>query len=286
LLQAHDLVLVLGHHSDRRCAPRDAPHLEGLLISDERGLAPELYPPAAMLSALQPPNVPPELLFWLACESGLATGWGEDWPNEKRIYGFVDATVRAGVTHFIGSSIPVPEAAAADLVEPFLLGLAMGCSVGEALRRARVAARRGSADPASGGSLVGLAFSLFGRPSLGLLNAAGKRIGGQLAHPCQHVEDGVRCGLLYLPVEAGAGNQRCAAHTLIPSLAAPAREPCGDPYGKHVDAPAWVTALDDGWDGAVRARGAVVPRFVRLCKACREEALTRKELVRLEDLLT
>jgi hypothetical protein len=286
VLRGHDLVLVLGHHADRSRAPKQAPHLEGLLITDDQGMAPALYPPVAMLSVLQPPNVPPELLFWLACESGLATGWGEDWPNEKRIYGFVDAAVRAGVTHFIGSSILVPQAAAADLVEPFLLGLAMGCSVGEALRRARVAARRGSADPASGGSLVGLAFSLFGRPSLGLLNAAGKRIGGQLAHPCLHVEDGVRCGQLFLPGETGAGNQRCAAHTLIPPPPATQREPCGNPYGKHVDAPVWVTALDDGWDGAIRPKGSVLPRFLRLCKECREEALARKELVRLEDLQT
>jgi hypothetical protein len=285
LLRGHDLVLVLGHHADRSRAPKQAPHLEGLLITDDQGMAPALYPPVAMLSALQPPNVPPELLFWLACESGLATGWGEDWPNDKRIYGFVDAAVRAGVTHFIGSSIPVPEAAAADLVEPFLLGLAMGCSVGEALRRARVAARSGEVDPASGGSLVGLAFSLFGRPSMGLLNAAGKRIGGQLAHPCLHVEDGVRCGQLHLPGEAGAGNQRCAVHSLIPPPPGPPREPCGNPYGKHVDAAVWVTALDDGWDGAIRAKGTATPRFLRLCKACREEALAKRELVRLEDLL-
>lgn len=284
LVQAHDLVLVLGHHADRSRAPGTAPELEGLVLSDDSGVGGVLYPPVALLASLQPPNVPPELLFWLACESGLSTGWGEDWPNDKRIYGFVDAAVRAGVPHFIGSSILVPQSAAADLIEPFLLGLAMGCSVGEALRRARLAARRGADDPASGGSMVGLAFTLFGRPSLGLLNAAGHRIGGQLAHPCQHVSDGVRCGLLYVPGESVAADQRCLAHALIPPPPPPLREPCGNPYGRHAVQGAWVTPLDDGWDGVLRKPGSRDLRMVRLCNECRAEALARRELVRLEDL--
>ena len=153
-----------------------------------------------------------------------------------------DAALRAGVTHFIGSSVVVPQVVAVDLVEPFLLALAMGCSVGEALRRARVAARRGSPDPANGGSLVGLAFSLFGRPSQGLLSGGGLRIGGQGAHPCQHVENGVRCGVLYLSGDKGAANQRCAAHTLIPEDTQVVQEPCGDPYKDHGVVPVWVSS--------------------------------------------
>jgi hypothetical protein len=284
LLQQNDLLMVLGHHNDRSRATPEAPEDEGLVIVDAGGRGPALYSPAMLLQALQAPNVPPELLFWLACESGLSTGWGEDWPNDRRIYGFVDAAVRAGVTHFIGSSTLVPQAAAVDLVEPFLLALAMGCSVGEALRRARVAARRGSVDPADGGSLVGLAFSLFGRPSLGLFHAGGRRIGGLLAHPCQHVEQGVHCGLLYLPGEPGAGNQRCAVHAHIPSLPPLRREPCGDPYGKHGGEKCWVTPVDDGWAGAVRRLRDPVERPMRLCDACRRLAAIEGDLVLPQDL--
>lgn len=285
ILQHRDLVLVLGHNNDLSRATPDAPEEEGLVIVDERGRGPALYSPAEMLRALQPPNVPPELLFWLACESALSTGWGDDWPNHKRIYGFVDAAVRAGVTHFIGSSVVVPQVVAVDLVEPFLLALAMGCSVGEALRRARVAARRGSPDPADGGSLVGLAFSLFGRPSQGLLSGGGLRIGGQGAHPCQHVENRVRCGALYLPGDSGAAHQRCAAHTLIPEDSKVVREPCGDPYGDHGRVPEWVSPDADGWDGAVRFVGKAEIQPMRLCDVCRGKALIRGELVQLQDLV-
>jgi hypothetical protein len=285
LLQHSDVVMVLGHNNDRSRAIPEAPEEEGLVIMDEQRRRPALYSPAEMLTALQVPNVPPELLFWLACESALSTGWGDDWPNSKRIYGFVDAAVRTGVRHFIGSSVVVPQVVAMDLVEPFLLELAAGCSVGEALRRARVAARRGSPDPADGGSLVGLAFSLFGPPSLGLLSGGGCRIGGLVAHSCRHVENRFRCGALYEPGEPGAANQRCAAHALIPSRPPLLREPCGNPYGKHTDDGAWVTALDDGWAGAIQKAGSEFPRFLRLCNVCWDEALFRRELVRLADLM-
>lgn len=285
LLQHSDLVMVLGHNNDRGRATAEAPEEEGLLIMDEQGRRPALYSPAEMLTALQAPNVPPELLFWLACESALSTGWAKDWPNNRRIYGFVDAAVRAGVRHFIGSSVVVPQAVAMDLVEPFLLEVAAGCSVGEALRRARVAARRGSPDPADGGSFVGLAFSLFGPPSLGLLSGGGCRIGGLVAHPCRHVEKRVRCGALYEPGDMGAANQRCAAHALIPPRPPLLREPCGNPYGKHTDAVAWVTALDEGWAGAIQKKESGDLRFLRLCNLCWDEALFRRELVRLADLM-
>lgn len=284
ILQSHDLVVVMGHHADRSRAPKASPEREGLVLADEDGTRPELFPPAALLDALRAPNAPPELLFWLACESGLATGWGEDWPDGKRIHGFVDAAVRTGVTHFIGSSILIPQTVAADLVEPFLLALETGCSVGEALRRARVAARLGRTDPACGGSLVGLGFSLFGRPSLGLLNAAGKRIGGAQAHPCQHVEGGEPCHRLYLPGEPGSENERCAAHVPGPKRAALRQEPCGNPYGKHVDVVVLVSEEEHGWPGGIQASPEAVPRFMRLCKLCRGEAIVRKELIRLEDL--
>lgn len=282
-LRDRDVVLVLGHHLDRRRLEGRNADDEGLSLWSGQDEIPAAYAPHQLIEDLRAPHVAPELLFWLACESGLTTGWEKDWPNDCRVYGFVDAAIRAGVPHFIGSSIVVPQLAAMDLVEPFFLSLAAGTSVGEALRRARVAARGGSTDPAGGGSLVGLAFCLFGRPDQGLFDARGRCVRRRAAYACNHHTGTGLCSLLYLPEDPGSRNQRCALHAGEPVPGIPA-EPCTDPFQRHGRNRVLVTALEEGWGVGVQTGGPETLQFAHLCPGCLKQARDSNALITLASL--
>ena len=154
----------------------------------------------------------PLLLFSMACSSGTTAGWEAEWPRTSKLFGLVDAVLQVGIPHHIGAIVDLPAALSGQIFEPFYTQLTNGCTVGEALRRARRALRVDPHDSTDAGTVLGLGLVLFGNPAAGYLSAAGLRTAESQTVQCEAEERGELCLRLIAQTEDGFAAKRCGHH--------------------------------------------------------------------------
>ncbi|MBL9127218.1 MAG: hypothetical protein JNL97_06215, partial [Verrucomicrobiales bacterium] len=154
------------------------------------------------------------------CESGITHGWEKDWPGLDRLHGVVDAAQRMGIPHYVGTWVNIPALKTPGVVAPFFAALSAGQTVGEALRRARVALRGDPANADDGGTVLGLALTLYGNPSVSLLSRSGRRTAEVHAPICEAPDGGRCCGAAIAPSDAGYASRRCPDHESVRRCAA------------------------------------------------------------------
>ncbi|MBI5055716.1 MAG: CHAT domain-containing protein [Nitrospirae bacterium] len=81
----------------------------------------------------------PSLVFSNACKSGHSEEWKLEEDYEDRIFGLANAFLLAGVQHYIGTFWEIPDEAGSYFAIHFYKYIAQGSTIGEAMRKARVA---------------------------------------------------------------------------------------------------------------------------------------------------
>ena len=153
---------------------------------------------------------PPRLLFTVACASGLAAEWDREWIQDQRVYGLLDAVLRCGIRHFVGTVVQIPAERSPELLLPFYQKLVLGYTIGQALREARLSFRRNHDNPLDGNGVLGLAFVLYGVPAQSYLCAAGHRTDTAKTVFC------TVCGRVVCPREPDFATDRCEIHGKMP----------------------------------------------------------------------
>lgn len=212
-------------------------------------------------------DVAPQLLFSVSCESGMASGWEQDWPDTQHLHGMLDASLRMGIRNFIGSWLEVPATLSARMIRGFYAALTDGYSVGEALRRARASLRAKPQDSHDGTTVVGLAFGLYGDPRSSHFCAEGHRVDPSRAVFCEASVGSGFCGRTVCRADAGFARSRCRLHEPPPAEAPRCFENhpiragvayrCTDPARRHPREVRLLCPLDDGFHR-------------RLCRECLE----------------
>ncbi|MFW6171051.1 MAG: CHAT domain-containing protein [Planctomycetota bacterium] len=201
----HDFVNLICHHRYDEEKPQES----GFLLGPDSSFTAQ-----DLLRCLDAGARSPLLMFSVACESGITRGWEAEWgPNCSRLYGMVDAALRRGVGHYVSTVIRVPVGKSPELLQPFYERLVEGATVGQSLQAAREKLRGDSHDPLHGGSVLGLAFIVYGDPARAYFCAEGHRIDGASAVACEAPLDGSsRCDRVICQKEGGFGHRRCNLH--------------------------------------------------------------------------
>ncbi|NLH72792.1 MAG: CHAT domain-containing protein [Verrucomicrobia bacterium] len=201
--RTRDLVGIYGHHD----YDANAPASSGYRLSGGR-----TFTAQQLLEGFGPGQVAPRLVFSLCCESAITRGWEETWPASKQLYGMVDAAKRIGVEHYIGTLVRIPALRTVGVFHSFFHALANGYSVGEALRRARMSFRQNGTNPSDGGTILGLALTLYGDPSAALVSRSGHSTAEVHAPACEgRTQDGF-CGKAVAPQDPGYALRLCPDH--------------------------------------------------------------------------
>jgi len=210
VLQLNQFVNFVCHHiySD------EDPSLSGYVLSADRdGRPTEVFTAKDLYSSLSSGDQRPRLILSVSCESGITRGWEAGWPQDDRLHGIVDSTLRLGIPHYIGTLVKVPAINSVPILLPFHKAVASGQTVGESLRQARLAFRNNKSDPLDAGTILGLAFVLYGDPSRAYFCADGHCTDGIAIVGCAHVlPDNSICNQTVCPQEAGFGQKRCGQH--------------------------------------------------------------------------
>jgi hypothetical protein len=203
----HDFVNVICHHEYNGADPQKSGYV---LQAAAGGGLPGVFAAKELLN-LGAGCLPPFLVFSIACESGITRGWEASWPDD-RLYGMVDVALRIGIRHYIGSIIEIPATRSPDVLKPFYDALSEGYSVGEALRQARLAFRRARQNPLDGGTILGLAFVLYGAPEDGYFCAGGHRTDASTIVLCGQMDGSRPCGCVACANDAGFTKRLCDRH--------------------------------------------------------------------------
>ncbi|HXP61023.1 MAG TPA: CHAT domain-containing protein [Dongiaceae bacterium] len=203
--QTREIVSLCSHHRYDENQPENS----GYALSDHA-----TFTARQLLEGFTPGQVPPRLVFSLSCESAITRGWEQDWPRSERIYGMVDAAKRIGIPHYIGALVEIPALKTGGILNRFYAALASGHTVGEALRLARISMRQNPLDPADGGTVLGLALTLYGEPAAALLSGSGRRTAEVHAPVCEGKAEGGFCGKAVAPQDPGYALRLCPDHYL------------------------------------------------------------------------
>ena len=227
--RTREIVSLYSHHR----YDEDQPDQSGYALSDSA-----TFTAQQLLDGLTTGYLPPLLVFSLSCESAITRGWEQDWPRSGRIYGMVDAAKRVGIPHYIGALVEIPALKISGVFNSFYSALASGHTVGEALRLARISLRQNPLDPADGGTVLGLALTLYGDPSVALLSGSGHRTAEVHAPVCEAKVGGGFCGKAVAPQDPGYTLRLCpdhyrpegcsAGHTLAPGSRLKVCKECGN----------------------------------------------------------
>lgn len=198
-----DVLSIYSHHH----YDEDQPQASGYALS-----VGQTFAAMQLLEGFPPGQLPPLLVMSLCCESGITRGWEKDWPSNNRIYGMVDAAKRIAVPHYVGTLVKMPALKTVGVFAPFHRALADGCTVGEALRQARLWFREDARDPEDGGTILGLGLTLYGDPSVALLSRSGCRVAEIHAPVCEAKIDNGLCGRAVAPQDPGYALRLCPDH--------------------------------------------------------------------------
>jgi hypothetical protein len=125
----------------------------------------------------------------------------------------VEAAQDAGVRTYVGTVTDIPARPAPLLLPAFYEALRAGCSVGESLRRARLALRQAAENPLDGGTLLGLGYILYGDPALACFCAEGRhRLNDAPSLMCEASVEGGFCCKAVCPDDGGYQERRCPEH--------------------------------------------------------------------------
>ena len=129
-----------------------------LCLSDQDGDTPEEAPPGQLSpDDLRELDISPEVVFLNACGAIQHSST----ENETQRQSFVSELLRLGTRWLIGPVVPVLDSQTRQFVTEFYDAIVQGCDMGEAVRRARVEARR-KLGPYN---LLPLSYVLYGNPS-------------------------------------------------------------------------------------------------------------------------
>ena len=132
-LRHHDIVNFICHHHYEQADPAGS----GFALDEATRFTAE-----DLVQTLAAGVQPPLLMLSLACESGVTRGWEDEWPRSSRVHGLVEAAIRSGIRHYISTGIKIPAEHSPRLMLAFYQSLAVGRTVGQALRDARRALRQ------------------------------------------------------------------------------------------------------------------------------------------------
>jgi len=116
----------------------------------------------------------PSLVFSNACQSGHTSEWPQMEPgqwSEYKAFDMVNAFLRCGVRHYIGTFQDIPDPASFNLALNFYKCMMQSNSVGESLRRARLQV----VEQYGRDSLIWANYMLYGDPTICYLKCSGKR---------------------------------------------------------------------------------------------------------------
>lgn len=204
--RTREVLLVYSHHRYDAQNPLGSGYALG---SDEVLSADELW------KGCPPGQRTARLVLSLCCESGITQGWDKEWPRSDRLHGIVDAAQRMGIPHYVGTWVKIPALKTPGVMAPFFGALSEGQTVGESLRRARQALRGDPANPDDGGTVLGLALTLYGNPSVAYLSRSGRRTAEVHAPICEAVVGDRCCGAAISPSDAGYASRRCPEHEAV-----------------------------------------------------------------------
>jgi hypothetical protein len=220
----HSLVTFVGHH---HFDPQNPEH-SGFVLGRGDGDREIVFTAEDLQECLGAGQAPPLVLLSIACRSGLTEGWQMQWIDDDRVFGMVDAAIRSGIPHYIGTVVKVPAQRSSDVMLPLYEQLARGQTIGRALCQARRALRAVTDDPLDGGTLLGLSLVLYGDPSTGYFCAGGHRCEAAATVTCQVVTDTGVCGRIVCDRDPDFAQGRCSLHA-----AAPVRCSAGHPVADH-----------------------------------------------------
>ncbi|MGA2661607.1 MAG: CHAT domain-containing protein [Verrucomicrobiota bacterium] len=203
--RTREIVSIYSHHRYDENRPENS----GYALSDSA-----TFTARQLLEGLTAGQVPPLLVFSLSCESAITRGWEQDWPKSGQIYGMVDAAKRVGIPHYVGALVEIPALKTSGVFNSFYDALASGHTVGEALRLARISMRQDRLDPADGGTVLGLALTLYGEPAVALLSCSGRRTAEVHAPVCEGKVEGGVCCKAVAPQDPGYALRLCPDHYL------------------------------------------------------------------------
>jgi len=201
--RTRDIISLYSHH----LYDEDHPDQSGCVLSDGT-----TFSARQLIEGLAAGQVPPLLVFSLSCESAITRGWEQDWPRSERIYGMVDAAKRVGIPHYIGALVEIPALKTSGVFGSFYGALASGHTVGESLRLARISMRQHRLDPADGGTVLGLALTLYGEPAVALLSGSGRRTAEVHAPICEGKAPEGFCSKAVAPQDPGYALRLCPEH--------------------------------------------------------------------------
>jgi len=150
----------------------------------------------------------PVLIFSNACQSGQTSEWSEtdqrDWSNYYA-YDLVNALLRSGVQHYIGTFQDIRDLSSLSLGLNFYTFMAQSCSIGEALRKARLQLTNGCGE-SNKNNLIWAYYMLYGDPTTCYFKEIQREKGnGEEKYP-EGIKEKAAAGLL---LTGSYGNNGC-----------------------------------------------------------------------------
>jgi hypothetical protein len=246
LFQNRELINIITHHEYDIAQPsRSGYQLDQV----------QRFTGAELRDCLRGADTVPLLLFSVACEAGITKGWEEHWPRTTVVYGIVDAALQAGIRHYVGTHVKIPQHRSVQVLKKFYSSLERGDTVGQALRQARVAYRPRGHDVRDGGTALGLSFLLYGDPARSYFCADGHRTDAVETVLCEEPVEGGFCLRAVCQREAGFAQRRCTAYArstdrccqLGHEILAGVYKVCAGEQERHPGKRHLVCPLDPGW---------------------------------------
>jgi CHAT domain-containing protein len=149
------------HYAGHALYNRDNPDLSGWVLDDGLLTARRIMELAGCKKPL------PVLIFSNACQSGQTSEWSKtdqkDW-GPYYAYDLVNAFLRSGVQHYIGTFQDIGDLSGLSLALDFYKFMAQSCSIGEALRKARIQFINGWKEYGKN-NLIWAYYMLYGDPT-------------------------------------------------------------------------------------------------------------------------
>jgi len=145
-----DIVHYAGHAEHNA----EAPEKSGWMLRDGKLSAEEII---SMTGAMPMPS----LVFSNACQTGQTEEWKLEEDCEDRIFGLANAFLLSGVQHYIGTFWEIPDEAGSYFAAHFYQSIVQGMTIGEAMRRARMALINKYGED----TIVWASYMLYGDPT-------------------------------------------------------------------------------------------------------------------------
>jgi len=153
-IRDYDLIHYAGHAD----YDKDDPGNSGWLLADGKISADEI-------KSMTGKKPMPALVFANSCQSGMTEEWKIESGYGEKIFGLANSFLVSGVQHYIGTFWDILDEPGQDFALSFYHEMIAGASVGEAVRRARLAL----VDKYGEESVVWASYMLYGDPTFSYL---------------------------------------------------------------------------------------------------------------------